>query len=185
MVEVILDTKEFERDLEILSTKAPAVFDFQLKRWLHNSAQIIHTQSVNIAKAEAKGVTSNYMGGFHISGISRDAEGALWIKVYNIELYSVVVEYGGYWKRKQPPVQALDEWVNKVIAPASDKEALSIAYAIARSMLQKGRQGRRGQKFMESRRRGRVMTMNRAVDRSKAVILTALGRSVREGLRKL
>jgi len=177
---IYLDTKDVDMKLNSLQRNAPIVFDRAMREYLEGGAAKIKEQSVMIAKTEAKDL-SYYMQGFMISQIQEDIQG-LFIKVHNIMDYSMVIEYGGKWIEKIPPIKALTDWVQRNIGISTFEEAEMFAWAIAKNFVKRSKSGKYGQRFMSSKRGGRVLTMNRAVKNSKTWLELWLSDCVNRGI---
>lgn len=184
MPKIELVTKDVEMKIDRLQKRAPIVFNHQMMKFLHDGSQKIRTGSIDIAKREARGATGHYMQGFLISPIQKDSSGNLFVKIWNAELYSMVLEYGGRWN-KMPPPMVLDRWVQKMFAPATESEAKSLAFAVASAILKRSKQGRKGQKMQRSKHKGKVMTMSRALIKSEPYLKERLSDYMEEGLRKI
>lgn len=222
-MELHIDTSDIDRKMNRLMSKAPEVFNKMTDRWLVGSANKINTESIKIAKREARGIGGGkgaYMNRFKISRIMGEGMTKR-IKIYNTAPYSLVIEYGGTWAGKQPPVEPLAKWVSKVLLGskgkkkkskrktsekgrkekkpmteamrakarssrkskkiAGNKEAMGIAFAIAKSIKKRGLLFKNSQ----SGQQGKVLVMNRAVKNSEMFINRFLRTSIEKGLNSL
>jgi len=183
VIEISIDTSDVKNKVDILSKRAPKVLDKQLTKYLVGGANKIKTESINIARIEAKGL-GHYMQGFGISPIMKFADNEMYIKIYNRMLYSLVIEYGGIWKEMAPPTE-LKKWVEKALGISGD-EALSVAFAIAKTYKKKGDMNTRGQVFYNSKmQKGYVATMRRAKDNSLSYLKTFYNYCIDEGIKAI
>jgi len=184
MVQVIIADEEMTARLTSLQRRAPKIFDKKIREFLNEGAHKIKLESLRIARREARGGTGAYVQGFLLDRIKREGNGDLSKRIYNRELYSMVIEYGGRWT-KMPPANVLDQWISKIFGPKSKNEMKQISYAIRRAIKQ-NRHGGHGQKFVKSKdRTGRVFTMNRAMVKSQEFLTRLLSTKVTEGLQAI
>jgi hypothetical protein len=173
---IYLDTKDIDAKMDYLQKNAPKEFGTAMKSYLYGGSAKIKQESVMIAKREAKDM-SHYMQGFLITPIQEDIHG-MFIKIYNAMMYSMVIEYGGKWMSKMPPVSVIADWVQRNIGISTIEEAEMFAWAIAKNFVKRSKSGKYGQRFMFSKHRGRVLTMNRAVKNSKTYLELWLSRCI-------
>ncbi len=190
MPRIEFDTSEVVKGIKRMERIAPLVLDKQMRIWLTESAEEVRKNSVMLASQEAKGVTSNYMNSFRVSPIKGSVKNRH-IIVSNQQPYSLVIEYGGIWRRKMPPPSAFYEWVRKKLNPrpkarrrkvearraAVSAEVRNISFAIAMSYLKKGKAGKKARKALK--------IMNRGLEKATRFIQGRLGFRVEQGLRKL
>jgi len=185
MIDIQIADKEMREKLAYLENKAPDTFENQTKKYLIDGSAKIKNASIAIAKREARGKTGHYSQGFQISPIKRDNKGELYVKIYNMELYSMIIEEGGKWNR-MPPMYVLDEWIQGIFHPETETELRSIAFAMGVAFKQ-NRHGGRGQRFENSKadEKGKVLTMTRAMIRSEPYLSKILDKYVQEGIDSL
>jgi len=183
MPKIAIADEEMQAKLKALEVRSPVIFEEELTNWLKDGGDKIKLESLKIASKEAAGATHSYMQGFIITQVKKDAKKELFIKVYNKELYSMIVEYGGRWT-KHPKQMVLDHWINAMFAPKTVTELKQLVFLIGRA-IKRNRYGGRGQRFKGSKRRGRVYTMNRAKKNSEEYLKTTLEQRVEKGLKRL